>query len=154
MSSSFVSYAGRGYWARDAALEVWLWLLAEQVEGVASASGWSSDAARRWRTQATAGMIGCIAVDLDDIASTPERAELVLRCAEGALTWLRARNSSIPAAWLNSMGTGGPGVEFEQDAPTEPFLRVGEAFVELLQGGSRGRLGAEERARGSDGDAG
>lgn len=154
MGSSFVSYAGRGYWARDTALEVWLWLLAEQVETVASASAWCSDAARRWRRQATAGMTGCIAADLDVVASSPERAELVLRCAESALTWLRARNGSIPAAWLNSMGTGGPGVEFEQDSPTEPFLRVGEAFVELLQGSSRDRLGAEERAKGSGGDAG
>jgi hypothetical protein len=32
MGSSFVSFNGSGYWSRDAALEVWLCLLANKID--------------------------------------------------------------------------------------------------------------------------
>jgi hypothetical protein len=134
MGSSFTSFHEHGFWARDASLELWLYLLATEVRGLDEAPGWLREAADDWTIQATVGMMGCVSAGLDDYATTPERVVVLLSLSESALASLRARGSILPMAWLNSLGLGGPGSYFTADAPADIFLRTGETFVKLLRG--------------------
>jgi len=134
MGSSFTRYRGRGFWSRDATIELWLYLLAQEVQRLDAPPDWLCAAAEDWRLQATAGFGGCVSAGLDKHAPTPEQAVVILRMAERALAELRERGEVLSVAWLNSLGLGGPESYFTQDVPTEVFTRVGEAFICLLRG--------------------
>jgi hypothetical protein len=123
-----------GFWSRDASIELWLYLLAQEARQQVNLPQWLRAAADDWHIQATAGMGGCVSAGLDEHAPTPERVALVLQLAERALTQLRVRGDVLPSAWLNSLGLGGPGATFARDLPTEVFTRVGETFIRLLRG--------------------
>jgi hypothetical protein len=79
-------------------------------------------------------MVGCVSAGLDEYAQTPERAIQITRLGERALAGLRERGDVLPAAWLNSLGLGGPGATFLRDLPTAVVTTVGEAFLRLLRG--------------------
>jgi hypothetical protein len=134
MGSSFTSLGNHGFWARDTTIELWLYLLADEVRKLDEMPEWLREASDNWTEQATVGMTGCVSACLDEYASTPERAALVLTLAERALASLRARGSSLPVTWLNSLGLGGPGSYFTGDSPADPFLQTGDTFVKLLRG--------------------
>jgi hypothetical protein len=134
MGSSFVSFRGPGFWARNYSVEMWLYLLAQEARQLPSAPEWLLAAAEDWRTQATGGPIGCVGPDLDEYATTPERVALFLKLGEKALACLHAKGPVLSLAWLNSLGLGGPQVRFDRDLPTDVFTRVGEAFLRLLRG--------------------
>jgi hypothetical protein len=134
MGSSFTEYRGAGFWSRDAKIELWLYLLAEEIRRLDDPPAWLRAAAEDWHTQATAGMNGCVSAGLDQHIPTPERAAVVQELAERALAGLRARGEVLPAGWLNSLGTGGPGASFTQDCPAEVFSPVAQAFIRLLRG--------------------
>lgn len=134
MGSSFTSFHGHGFWTRDASIELWLYLLANEVRGLDEAPDWLRDAADDWTTQATVGLSGCISAGLDEYASSPERIRVLLSISESAVASLRARGSILSMAWLNSLGLGGPGSQFAADVPASVFLLTGETFIKLLQG--------------------
>jgi hypothetical protein len=134
VGSSFTEYRASGFWTRDASIEPWLYLLAAEARRLDDSPAWLREAADDWLTQATVGMGGCVSAGLNEHASTPERAAVVLEVAERALAGLRAQGELIRMDWLNSLGLGGPGATFTRDWPAEVFLRVGEALVRLLRG--------------------
>lgn len=134
MGTSFIEYREHGFWSRDAAIELWLYLLAQEARELNERPNWLSDALDDWQIQATAGGVGCLSAGLDQHASTPERSAVVLSLAEQALARLRSRGETLPARWLNSLGLGGPGSCFTEDVPVVVFIRVGEAFIQLLRG--------------------
>jgi hypothetical protein len=134
VGSSFTDYRERGFWSRDASIELWLYLLAQEVWRLDAPPDWLRAAADDWQLQATGGFVGCVSAGLDEHAPTPERAAVILGLAEQALTGLRERGKVLSAAWLNSLGLGGPGSSFTGDVPAEVFTRVGEAFIRLLRG--------------------
>jgi hypothetical protein len=134
MGTSFIEYGGYGFWARDPAVEVWLHLLVREVDRAASAPDWLRDAGRHWREVASVGLVGCISAELDERVAGPERTQVVVELALRTLAWLRTQGEVLPVALLNSLGTGGKGSRFSRDVATVAFVRVGEAFVRLLQG--------------------
>jgi hypothetical protein len=134
VGSSFTEYRGAGFWTRDASIELWLYLLAEEAHKIDDSPAWLREAAEDWHIQATVGLVGCVSPGLDQHAASPDRAAVVLELAARALAGLRSRGEVLPADWLNSLGVGGPGAAFARDLPTEMFTRVGDAFVRLLRG--------------------
>jgi hypothetical protein len=134
MGTSFTEFRGYGFWARDPALEVWLHLLAREVDQSVRAPDWLRDAGRTWREVASIGLIGCISAELDERLTDPERTRVVVELAERTLAWLRAQGQVLSAAVLDSLGTGGEGSHFTVDVETGVFVRVGETFIRLLQG--------------------
>jgi len=134
VGSSFTEYRGTGFWSRDASIELWLYLLAQEIGQHDNPPEWLRAAAEDWHLQATVGMGGCVSAALDQHAPTPERVAVILELAERALAGLRGRGDVLPSAWLNSLGLGGPGATFMRDWPTEVFTRVGETFIRLLRG--------------------
>jgi hypothetical protein len=129
MGSSFTEFQQNGFWSRDGALELWLVILAQEVEASGAPPSWLADTAKEWRAMGTAGMNGCIDAGLDRHAATPERAAAVVRVAERALTRLKDQGPVLTASWLNSVGSGSEGSTFSRDIPTEVFIRIGETFV-------------------------
>jgi hypothetical protein len=134
LGSSFTEYRGSGFWSRDTKIELWLYLLSQEVQRLEAPPAWLRAAAEHWHIQATAGMNGCVCAELDTHAPNPERAAMVLELAETALAGLRARGEILSVAWLNELGLGGPDDYFTKDVPTAVFTPVGEALVQLLRG--------------------
>jgi hypothetical protein len=133
MGSSFTEFRGKGFWARDPGLELWLYLLAVEAAKVANPPQWLRKAQADWHLQATAGFVGCISASLDEHVCFPDRIELVIGLAERALAWLHSQGPNLPADLLNSFNLGGPGALFQWDAPTAVFIPVGNAFISLLR---------------------
>src|SRR5262245_34035359 len=97
VGTSFTEHRGKGFWARDGALELWLFLLAEEAGRSEAPADWLRAAAEDWRLQATVGFVGCVSASLDEHAPTQERAAVVLGLAERALERLRGRGEVLPA---------------------------------------------------------
>lgn len=133
MGSSFTEFRGRGFWADDGALEVWLYFLSEEAKAHADAS-WLRKAAEDWRIQATVRFVGCISASLDEHLALPDRVDVAIGLAEKALKRLREWGNVIPRQTLNSLGVGGPTSEFTRDVEATVFTNVGEAFIKLLRG--------------------
>ena len=134
MGSSYTEFRGRGFWARDALLEVWLILLAEEAEREQPPIDWLNHAAKHWRSQATSGMVGCLSANLDPYATFGDRAQQLERVATRALETLRAHGPTMERGVLNALHVGGPGAQFTSDVATALFVDVAEAFIRLLQG--------------------
>jgi hypothetical protein len=133
VGSSFTAYRGRGFWAQDPGIEVWLYLLARQASHLEHAPGWLHVAQVHWHKQATLGFNGCVSACLDDHLASPEQVALVLELGEQVLAWLRTQGPALSAELLNSFGTGGAGACFTGDVPIENFFIIGEAFISLIR---------------------
>lgn len=135
MGSSRVTFRDRGYWAADAALEVWLHLLAGEVRRLPVAPEWLRRAAEHWDGQAHGGFVGCVSPALDEhVGGDAVRATLLLRVGHGARDALAARGPVLTAAALNDLGVGSAGDVFLRDVDAGPFLAVADAFLDLLRG--------------------
>src|SRR3977135_974027 len=65
LGTSFIEFNGKGFWTRDAYLEVWLGALVQEIDHLPSLSEWLTLLRQEWHLQATAGFSGCICPDLD-----------------------------------------------------------------------------------------
>lgn len=131
--TKYVEYAGRGFWAYDVGLGVFLKHLIDAGEASDEAgTAWLSAAISSWR--ATAG-IPDIGLTLDAGWSAEQR-QTFIALVEDACT-RSAKRVSIPAeeivAWpilddLHLFPRGASEVE------TTPVIELGRAFIELISG--------------------
>lgn len=128
MASSFVALGDRGFWCSDYLLEIWLFELAETVKG--SPGTLPPDYEAHLRSQATAGMRGCIDMCLEGF-TRPQLDEL-RTLAEVTLSRISADRSLLRGQRLNALGLGG-GDEF-LDATYEDVEALGNVFERLLKG--------------------
>lgn len=130
-----MDYRESGFWVRDYQAEVWLYLLALEAERISAAPAWLIDARADWKTQATAGFMGCVSSCLDDhLGTESDRVAVVLDLSERVLRQLREWSPAVPKALVNSFGTGGDQESFHSDLSTGPLLECGHAFIRLLRG--------------------
>ena len=135
MGTSFTEYKGHGFWASDACLEVWLYLLANEItRSQESIPGWLDRARQEWLTQATVGFGGWISAGLDELVGDEAGVDAVVHLAEQALVRLGRRGAVLSQAELNALGTGGSGSRFTRDVETWKFEVIGRAFIALLRG--------------------
>ncbi len=134
MGTSFTQYNKKGFWARDACLEVWLHFLTLEIEQMDRVPKWLESAKEHWHIQATVGFVGCISPDLDRIADNPERRNLIIHISKNALERLYAQGNILEQGYLNSLGIGGEGSYFAKDCQTSVFTVIGQKFVDLLEG--------------------
>jgi hypothetical protein len=147
MGSSFTRFRGHGFWTRDPLLEVWLRLLANEVDRTPNAPAWLIAARTHWHVQATTGLIGWIHANLDEILIDDERVRCVENICRNAPVRLRQSGPVLSRDYLNQLmqdATSGywmpPEVGiFTRDGETWPFTRVGECFLALV----RGELGTD-----------
>jgi hypothetical protein len=133
MGTSFTSYRGKGFWARDGQVEVWLYLLVQEIDRLESAPDWLVEVRQDWHVNATLGLTGCVSAGLDEIATTKERVEVLIALAGSALAWLSQQGPRLTLDIPYSHGTGGPD-RLCENVDVRVFGCVGEKFIELLQG--------------------
>ena len=134
MGSSFVEFHNKGFWTRDAKIEVWLHLLVCEIDSISHPPLWLLQLRDHWHDQSTVGFVGCISASLDQHVTTNEHLNVVLCLSERALNRLDTYGKLISRDDLNDMKTGGEGSFFVSAVCTEEFKRVGRAFVSLLRG--------------------
>lgn len=134
MGTSFIDFKDYGFWARDAALEVWLYWLVQEIDQLDSLPEWLQEAQEDWYIQVTVGLVGSINPQLDDYLLSQERVNLVLLLCERVLKWLKEQGKYLSKEYLNSLGIGGPGSEWMAEVEVELFAQLGRKFVELLSG--------------------
>jgi hypothetical protein len=66
MGHSTTVFRDVGFTAKDWKLQVWLHLLAREVDQMVSPPDWLSTARNYWREQATLSINGCIGTGLDE----------------------------------------------------------------------------------------
>ena len=134
MGSSFIDFKDYGFWARDAGIEVWLYLLVQEIDKLESIPDWLKETRDHWYTQATVGFVGWVHPQLDDYLVSQDRINLAVTLSERVLKWLNEQGEYLSPSYLNSLGVGGAGVQWAADVEVEIFARVGRKFVELLRG--------------------
>ncbi|MFF3563738.1 hypothetical protein ACFYXS_27185 [Streptomyces sp. NPDC002574] len=135
MGSSHTSFRGYGFWDRDAQIEVWLYLPAQEAGEEPGRPAWLEEARRDWLLQATVGFVGCVSASLDEHLGTgagrvPVALALSRRARDRPLGWAPA----IPRDVANSFRTGGGGSVFTTDLSIEPMMARADVFIALLRG--------------------
>jgi hypothetical protein len=134
MGSSFTEFQGNGFWCRDPALEIWLYLLVQEIDKHRPLPQWLAAARAHWLECATIGFCGCIHADLDNILSDEHRVDTAVVLAQEALHSLKQQGRCIRRGFLSENRIGGPDSYFTRDAETLPLLLIGEEFIKLLLG--------------------
>jgi hypothetical protein len=134
MGSTFVDYRGRGFYACDAVLEVWLALLVKEIDELDNPLNWLTEVRQDWQLQATAGFGFGVLPELDRYATDDERRAVILDLAARAKQKLRDRGPVITRDELNAMGLGGEGAVFTADLPAKLFLDTACDFTKLIRG--------------------
>ena len=62
MGTSFTSYRGKGFWARDGQVEVWLYLLVQEIDRLDPPPDWLLEVRHDWHVNATLGMRAALLV--------------------------------------------------------------------------------------------
>jgi hypothetical protein len=134
MGSSFIDFNGYGFWARDTHIDLWLYLLVQEIDELESIPDWLSVARDHWREQATLALVGCVHSQLDDYLVSQDRVDFVMTLSESVLKLLGGMGEYLSGEHLNSLGVGGGGYQPSTDFEVENFTRVGQKFIELLRG--------------------
>ena len=134
MGSSFIDYQGRGFWARDAQVELWLHLLSTEADAAGTSPDWLEEAREDWRLQATAGFMGCVSPSLDrHLEDDPERVGAVLDLAMSVRRRLEDWSPAIPKDVASGFGTGGEDEYLTEDVDVSVMLRFADEFIGLLR---------------------
>jgi hypothetical protein len=131
MGSSFTNFRGRGFWSRDALLEVWLRVLSLHMGDDVHKSGWQHDLRDQWLLASTGCFSGCVSASLDEFLTDSDRVAIILQTSERSIQSLRAFGAFVPATFLNALGLDGP---FAADLPIEWFDLISDRFTALLRG--------------------
>ena len=132
MGTSAVDFRGRAYWAHDSGLEVWLQLLADEVDRLECVPPWLDSLRDLWRLMASLGLMGSIDSGLAAHVTDDSRRDEVAALSRLALGRLHAQGEIVTADWLNSLDTGGPNSHFGGDLDREVMELDGLAWLRLL----------------------
>jgi hypothetical protein len=134
VGSSFTGFRGRGFWARDLKVEVWLYVLGLIVDRQLVRPAWLVRVGEHWREQATVGFNGVVDAGLDgQVGIDPARLVLLIGLAEQAEQYLRQRQV-LTAGELAAAGVAGWQARRDGDLDTALVLPVARAFIDLLAG--------------------
>jgi hypothetical protein len=133
MSSSFIDYKDYGFWARDTHIDLWLYLLVQEIDKLEPTPEWLKVARDHWHEQCTLALGGCIQLRLGDYLLSQDRANLVIQLSERVLKMLNETGNYLSGEYLNSCGIGGGGYQPTTNWEIEIFVGVGHKFIELLK---------------------
>src|SRR5438105_4492862 len=109
MGKSFTEFRGRGFWARDKPLELWLRLVTLHLRYRV----WVEDAAFRdlretWLT-ATSGCQGCVGdcANLDRVLFNNDLVKVAVEASEEALGAIQQLGPKLDHKYLNALGLPG-----------------------------------------------
>ena len=134
MGSSFIDFKDYGFWARDTHIELWLYLLVQEIDKLGARPDWLIEAREHWHEQATVGFVGWVHPQLDDYLTSRERVDLVIGLSARVLNLLNEKGEYLSGEYLNARGIGGGGYQPTTNWEMENFVGVGRKFIELLKG--------------------
>jgi hypothetical protein len=134
MGSSFIDFRDYGFWSRDIGIELWLYLLIQEIDNLESIPDWLREARDHWHEQASVGFVGHVHPQLDDYLVSQDRIDLILMLSERVLQLLNEQGEYFLGAHLNSLGIGGGGYQSDTPFEVKHFTGVGHKFIELLRG--------------------
>jgi hypothetical protein len=106
MGSSFVEFRGYGFWAHDSALQIWLYVLAQQIPGTDTIPSWLDVAKRQWLSSALESRPGSVDPSLDRFLIDDERVNKAIQDSKTAVTWLEQYKPFLKRVILNSLVIG------------------------------------------------
>jgi hypothetical protein len=134
VGTSYTDYDGRGFWARDSVVELWLNELVAMIDASADTPAWLRKARDWWWIQASAGFTGCVSVGLDQhLAGDPDRELLFLDLVRRADERIASYGPVIPADVANSFGIGGSGAVFLGEVDTRPLRAFTIGVADLVR---------------------
>lgn len=134
MGHSITDFRGDAFIAKDWKLEVWLHLLAREVDKMPKPPGWLLEARAYWHEQATLSINGCIDAGLTEFLTDDVRVGTARNLAQRVYSFLLRFGERVPHDFLNELCQPPHGSEWTQDVETELFLRYGRALLKLLGG--------------------
>jgi hypothetical protein len=132
MGSSLVKFRGKAFWVSDGLLEVWLYLLAREIDILPDKPARFSELKEKWHHEATKGGVGWVSPNLDEWLTNEQCIQDLLTLCEVGLRRLDQYEDVIPKIEADKMGPEGS--FFWNDPPTEPFKKLGLHFMKLLRG--------------------
>jgi hypothetical protein len=130
MTTSYTDYRGRGFWANDTVIELWLHLLTHTIP-TKPHPAWIARACDDWAIQASVGFLGCVDVGLDrHLAGDPTREAQFLTLIHDVDEHLTALGPAIPAATATSYRIGGR-TEFLVDVDVRILHRFSASMISL-----------------------
>ena len=131
MTTSYTDYRGRGFWADDTVIELWLHLLVHTRPARCRAA-WIIRARDAWAVQARVGFLGCVDLGLDEhLAGDPTREAEFVTLINAFDDHLESLGAMIPAPTATLYNVGG-GTEFGADVDIAVLHRFSTALIELV----------------------
>jgi hypothetical protein len=133
VGSSYTDYGGRGFWARDSVVELWLNELVAVIDASVATPAWLRKARDWWWIQASAGLTGSVSVGMDQhLAGDRDRESLFLDLVRRVGERIASYGPAIPADVANSFGIGGSGAVYLADVDTRPLHAFTIEVVDLV----------------------
>ncbi len=138
MSSSFTSYKGAGFWAKDPIIEIWLLLLAKQMELNPASTPWAQKTRQYFILRATGGFLGCIDPELGQVAKSKKQYNKLLSISISTLSVLTTSGDLLNQDFLNDLynieGSRGQPNIWNKSVATKSFIHYSKKWISLLRG--------------------
>jgi hypothetical protein len=133
MAAGYAECRGIGFFAKDDAIQFWLFTVASEVD--AAAPQWLKEVAREWHREATWEAGDLLQLKLDPLLSHPHAAEVLSQTFHRAMERLAAYGEAIPGELLSQYNISGCGPWWrDKEIRTEAVARIGRAFIDLIAG--------------------
>lgn len=123
--------ADRGFWMRDAILEVWLRLLSLHLPEPTDANLATTEIRNRWLLASRGYFMGCVPHEMAYACSSAEGTAAVRAAIESLMKSLDRSTAPIDSDTLNLLGIEGV---FTSPIDRQTIRDVGSAFIDLLDG--------------------
>lgn len=137
MATVLVEFRSKGFWISIGALEIWLHLLAHQIEQTSDVPAWLKEFGDKAGRAAKSTAVQYLMPMLDQYLTNDQRVSIIQSLITGTVASTMQRfGSAIPKDVLNSWGIGGGlrQVTFHADLPTWKIARIASAFAKLIAG--------------------
>jgi len=145
---SLIHFRGRGFWAENTSLSIWLCALAEEISRVEPLPEWLQVARDHWAFQARDAeftpllreerrahdpedAVGCIFTSLDGHLNEDEKISLLIEVSERALSRLEQEGPLLSAEVLKTLGLPGDAIG---GVEASPCVDAGNHWLALLRG--------------------
>ena len=132
MGTTFVTIdETTGFWMRDGILELWLRLLALQIEESPDEEFLGRKIRDQWLLASRGYFGGHVPHDFETYANTEDGQQLIRNAIESLMAKLKKAPEELDGPTLDLLGIEGT---FRDPFETSRLIEVGEAFVRLLDG--------------------
>jgi hypothetical protein len=130
MGTSYVKFASNGYWANDAYLEGFSYLLAREFNKLEDKRNWQIDLIDRWTNAAMTGFAGCVPSYFEHF-DTHDKVQILRKILMLMLKGLKEDPNFLTSEELNQNKIGNR----EWGAPNiNGFINITNLTLDLMEG--------------------